>query len=110
MKKFFLFCDLKDDAKLIEEYKEYHKSVWPEIIKSIKDSGIENMEIYNNGNRLFMIIEANDTFSLEGKAKMDASNSKVQEWEDLMWKYQQQIPWAKEGEKWLPLEQIFKLV
>ncbi|MFI1773465.1 L-rhamnose mutarotase [Thalassobellus citreus] len=109
MKRFFLFCDLKDDAKLIAEYKDHHKSVWPEIIKSIKDSGIENMEIYNNGNRLFMVIQANDTFSFEAKAKMDASNSKVQEWENLMWKYQQKIPWAKEGEKWLSLEQIFKL-
>ncbi|MFI1743274.1 L-rhamnose mutarotase [Thalassobellus sediminis] len=109
MKKFVLFCDLKDDAILIEEYKKHHKSVWPEVIKSIKNSGIETMEIYNNGNRLFMIIEANDTFSFEVKAKNDASNINVQAWEDLMWKYQQKIPWAKEGEKWLLLEQIFKL-
>ena len=37
--------------------KDYHKNIWPEISKSLKDSGIINAEIYNTGNRLFMIIE-----------------------------------------------------
>lgn len=108
-KKYYLFCDLKDDEKLIAEYKSYHKKVWPEIIKSIKDSGIVNMEIYNKGNRLFMIMEVNDSFSFKRKSEMDANNPKVQEWETLMWKYQQALPMAKEGEKWLLLDEIFKL-
>ncbi|OYX28926.1 MAG: L-fucose mutarotase [Flavobacteriales bacterium 32-35-8] len=109
-KKYYLFCDLKDDEKLIAEYKAYHKKVWPEIIKSIKDSGIVNMEIYNKGNRLFMIMEVNDTFSFQKKAEMDANNTKVQEWETLMWNYQQKVPMAREGEKWLLLDRIFKLI
>lgn len=108
-KTYYLFCDLKDDENLISEYKAYHKNVWPEIIKSIKDSGIVNMEIYNKGNRLFMIMEVNDTFSFERKAEMDSNNPKVQEWETLMWNYQQKVPMAKEGEKWLLLDEIFKL-
>jgi len=41
---------------------------------------------------------------------MDAENPKVQEWEQLMWKYQQELPWAKAGEKWIELEKIFQLV
>ena len=40
---------------------------------------------------------------------MDAENPKVQEWEQLMWDFQQALPWAKNGEKWLPLEKIFQL-
>lgn len=108
-KKYYLCCDLKDDGKLISEYREYHKRVWPEIITSIKDSGIVNMEIYNKGNRLFMVMEVNDTFSFERKAEMDSNNPKVQEWETLMWNYQQKVPMAKEGEKWLLLDEIFKL-
>lgn len=108
-KKYYLYCDLKDDEKLITEYKAYHKNVWPEIIKSIKDSGIINMEIYHNGNRLFMIMEVNDTFSFQKKAEMDTNNTKVQEWETLMWNYQQKVPMAREGEKWLLLDRIFKL-
>ena len=108
-KTHYLFCDLKDDEKLISEYKAYHKNVWPEIIKSIKDSGILNMEIYNKGNRLFMIMEVNASFSFDKKAEMDLNNPIVQEWETLMWKYQQKVPMAKEGEKWLVMDAIFKL-
>ncbi|WP_439132582.1 L-rhamnose mutarotase [Polaribacter sp.] len=108
-KKYCLTCDLKDDPILINEYKEHHKNVWPEILESIKESGIEKMNIYNLGNRLFMIIEVNETFSFDKKARLDADNPKVQEWEKLMWNYQQKLPMAKEGEKWLLLEEIFKL-
>jgi len=104
-------CDLKDDPELIKEYKKYHAagSTWPEITKSIKDAGILDMQIYLTGNRMFMIIEVDDTFDPAKKAEMDANNPKVQEWEQLMWKYQQRLPWAKEGEKWIELEQVFQL-
>ncbi len=101
--------DLKDDEHLIREYEEYHKKVWPEIIKSIKDSGIQNLEIYRIENRLFMIMEVDSSFSFERKAKMDANNPKVEEWEDLMWKYQKALPGAKPNEKWLLMDQIFQL-
>lgn len=109
MKKHCFALDLKDDEELIEEYKAYHKKVWPEIIKSIKDAGIEDMEIYLVGNRMFMIMVVNESFSFERKQQMDENNPKVQEWETLMWKYQQALPIAKEGEKWILMERIFKL-
>ena len=109
VKKFYLGLDLKDDPQLIAEYKTYHQKVWPEIIKSIKDSGIIVLDIYCTGNRMFMIIEADENFSFERKSAMDKANSKVQEWEELMWKFQQAIPWAKPGEKWVLMEKIFKL-
>ena len=107
--KFCLALDLKDDQKLIEEYKELHQNVWPEIIKSIKDSGITVLDIYCSGNRLFMIIEANADFTFHKKSEMDANNEKVQEWETLMWKFQQALPWAKPGEKWVLMDKIFEL-
>ena len=109
MKRYCLALDLKDDPKLIAEYEAYHKNVWPEIIISIKNSGIEVLNIYRTGNRMFMIIEASDNFSFEDKAEMDASNSKVQEWESLMWKFQQALPWARTGEKWIMMDKIFEL-
>ena len=101
--------DLKDDPDLIAEYKRYHEKIWPEITESIRNSGIEDMEIYLLGRRMFMIMEVNESFSLEKKAKADLQNEKVQEWERLMWKFQQALPEAKAGEKWLRMERIFKL-
>ena len=101
----------QENNKLIEEYKEYHAkgNAWPEITKSIKVAGIVDMEIYLVGNRLFMIMEVDETFNKVKKAKMDAANPKVQKWEKLMWNYQQALPWAKDGEKWMEMEQVFKL-
>ncbi len=107
--KYCLACDLIDDPKLMAEYKDYHKQVWPEIIKSIKDAGITLLDIYCVGNRMFMIIEADENFSFDKKAAMDGDNAKVQEWETLMWKFQQALPWAKPGEKWMLMEKLFEL-
>jgi L-rhamnose mutarotase len=101
--------DLNEDLALIEEYEQWHKNVWPEIKVSIKTSGITEMEIYRTGNRLFMIMETDASFSFSRKAAMDAADAKVQEWESLMWKFQKPLPWAMEGEKWILMNKIFQL-
>lgn len=108
-KRYCLTLDLIPDETLIAEYEAIHQKVWPEIIESITSSGIVDMEIYRMGNRLFMIMEVNDTFSFDRKSSMDAVNEKVQEWETLMWKYQQPVPGAKPGEKWIMMDRIFEL-
>jgi len=87
----------------------YHQNVWPEVLKSIKDSGIRKMEIYRMENRLTMVIETSESFSFQKKAEADRNNPKVQEWEKLMWNYQQAIPHAKPGEKWVLMERIFEV-
>lgn len=110
-RRFCFSCDLKDDPELIEEYKAYHApgNVWPEIAQSIRDAGIIDMQIYLTGNRMFMIMEVDKTFDPARKAKMDEENPQVQAWEALMWKFQEALPWAKDGEKWTPLQKIFQL-
>ena len=109
MKRYCLALDLKPDPSLIAEYKAHHEKIWPEITRSIKDSGILNLEIWLIEYRLFMILEAEDDFSFERKAMMDAQNVKVEEWERLMWTYQQVLPSAQPGEKWKVMEKIFDL-
>ena len=101
--------DLKDDPESIAKYRDHHRQVWPEITRSLKDAGVGDLEIYLTGNRLFMILEAGPDFSLELKAKADLQNPKVQEWERIMWRFQQPLPQAKQGAKWLLMERIFKL-
>ena len=108
-RRYCLTLDLQDDPKLIAEYERYHQKIWPEITKSIRDAGIDDVEIYLLGTRLFMVMEVNDQFSFEAKAKADRANPKVREWEELMWKFQKPLPNAKSGEKWLTMERIFKL-
>ena len=111
MKRYCLAVDLVDEPALIAEYERLHKpeNGRPEIKKSILESGITSMEIFRTCNRMFMIMETDDSFSFERKTVMDKSNPKVQEWEQLTWKFQQPLPWAKEGEKWVLMDKIFQL-
>lgn len=109
MKRYSLTLDLKNDPELIRQYEKLHKEVWPEIISSIKDAGIENMQIYRYETRLFMMMEVNDNFSFEKKQQSDINNVKVQEWEELMWKFQQPIGGYATTEKWKLMDKIFEL-
>lgn len=109
MPRYCLALDLKNDEALIRDYEAYHQQVWPGILSSILESGILDMEIYRVENRLFMIMETREGFSFEQKAESDAANPVVQEWETLMWKYQQALPGSRPGEKWRLMQKIFHL-
>ena len=109
MKRFCLALDLKDDPDLIAKYIAHHKNVSATIKTSITNAGITVMDIYCTGTRLFMIMETTDDFDFDKKVAMDAANEKVQEWEALVGEFQQQLPWSKPDEKWVLMDQIFKL-
>ncbi len=66
-RRFCFTLDLKDDPGLIAEYRKYHEKIWHEITHSLKDSGIEDLETYLLGTRMFMIMEVNQSFRLKRK-------------------------------------------
>lgn len=107
MRRYCLTLDLKNDESLIRKYIDYHRNVWPEVLESIRVSGILQMQIYHLQARLVMIMDVDESFSFEKKELMDANNPKVQEWEALMDTYQQKLPFAKPDEKWVPMDLIF---
>lgn len=110
MKRFCLTLDLIDDPESIRIYEAHHApgAAWPEVTQHDIDCGVLNIEIFRTGNRMFMILETDDDFTFEKKAEMDASNPIIAKWEALMWSFQQPIPWAKPGEKWVVMDRIFK--
>ena len=66
MSSFTRYCfalDLVDDAVRIKEYESHHAEVWPEVRDSFRRAGIENVELYRTGNRLFMLLDVNEHFS-----------------------------------------------
>ena len=109
MRRHCLTLDLKDDATAIAEYKRYHVKIWPEVKQSLFDAGVEEMEIYLLGTRMFMIMDVNESFSLSSKAAMDLANAKVQEWETIMHGFQRQLPGAGADQYWMPMERVFSL-
>jgi len=104
-----LALDLKNDPALIAEYERYHEAVWPAVLQSLHDAGITDMAIYRVENRLVLVLDGTDAFGLDRKADMDAANPDVQAWETLMWRYQQALPTARPGQKWVPMEKVFQL-
>jgi L-rhamnose mutarotase len=110
MKTYCLALDLKDDPALIEEYRRYHQPnvIWPEVIESIRAAGILNEQIFLLGTRMVMVLQTDEDFSFEQKAALDKANPRMQAWEHLMWRFQQPVPQARSGEKWVLMEKIFE--
>ena len=106
-----LILDLKDDPELIAAYEAHHApgAVPEAIVRSIRASGIEAMDIYRSGNRLVMVIETAPGFDPDAKAAADAADPDVIAWEERMDRFQQRLPWAPPGVKWLEAEPIFAL-
>ncbi|HEY0162756.1 MAG TPA: L-rhamnose mutarotase [Edaphobacter sp.] len=109
MPRYCLTLDLKNDEAMIAEYRRYHEKIWPEIRDSFYAAGVQSLEMYLTGNRMFMIIDADENFSLAAKAAADAADPKVQEWEALMGQYQQPLPNARPGQRWMLMHRIFNL-
>ena len=107
----YLLCDLKDDPALIAEYEAHHAAgqAWPEVTEAIRDAGIVGMEIYRAGNRLMMVMESGPDYSPERHAGINRSRGRVVAWEELMDRFQQRLPFAKAGVKWVPMQRIFAL-
>ena len=109
--RLYYALDLKDDPALIAAYERWHKpgNVPRKIVDSIRATGIRDMQIFRAGNRLFMVMEVDEDFSPAAKAAADAANPRMQAWEALMSKFQQRLPFAKAGEKWVPMTRMFSL-
>jgi L-rhamnose mutarotase len=55
VRRFGMIIRLKPDK--VEEYKELHRNVWPEVLKTIKDCHIQNYTIFYKDGYLFSYYE-----------------------------------------------------
>ncbi len=111
MKQLALALDLKDDPDVIQAYKEYHASVWPEVKESLLQVGIHQMKIWLVGRRLFMLVDVDDAFDPAiDFPRYVKLHPRCQEWEDLMGTYQAPLPQAGKNSRWALMEEVFKLV
>jgi L-rhamnose mutarotase len=106
-----LILDLDDDPELIAAYEAHHRpgGVPDAILRSIRASGIEEMEIHRCGNRLVMVMKTAAGFDPQAKAAADAADPAVIAWEELMDRYQRRLPWGPPDVKWQEAERIFAL-
>lgn len=69
------------DGKL-EEYIKRHEEIWPELLVVLKEAGISNYSIWNNGSDLFGYYECEKGVAYA--ARVQASSPVVDRWNEYM--------------------------
>lgn len=107
MARQYFALDLKDDQALIAEYERWHRSehIWPDVVAQLRAAGIGDLEIFRCGNRLVMALDAPAGFVPADPLL----GSRAAQWESLMWRFQQALPFADAGQKWVPMQRVFSL-
>src|SRR5436309_20956 len=110
MNRYVLTVNLKDDPVAIEAYRRHHEGVWPEVVDSLRQAGVRDMDIHLLGRQLVMIVELNEGLDVARVfAAHRGSNSRVAEWEALMKTFQEPVAAAAPGEWWALMEPVFHL-
>jgi len=111
LQRYCLTLELQEDPEMIREYIHWHENdhIWREIPAGIKAVGIQRMEIYRLGNRLFMILEAGPDFDFSRDMERLSTLPRQAEWEAFVSKYQESASGEKSVEKWKLMERIFTL-
>ena len=110
MARHVLAVDLRDDATAIETYLDHHRTVWPEVLRSLRAVGLRGMDIFLLGRRLVMIVETDGSGDYRTLfARHATSDPRVAQWEALMQSLQMPVPGAAPGEWWAEMRPIFTL-
>ncbi len=111
VKRYVQTMDLKDDEKLIAEYRRRHsqENAWREVLNGIREVGILDMQLFILGTRLVMIVETPLDFDWDTAMARLATLPRQQEWEDYMAMFQQCREGATSDEKWQMMERMFYL-
>ncbi len=104
---FALTLNLKDDQRLVEEYLEHHRQIWPEVLDALLTTGVQDIKIYLSGRRLFMVMTAPDGFDPEASFAEYRRSPVAERWDDLMKTYQERVAEAGPDQWWMPLSPVF---
>ena len=111
MTRHVLLLDLVDDAALIAAYRDAHRpgGVPAAVLAEIRASGILDMEIWQVGDRLVMIMTTDATYDPTARSARLATDPALRMWEDAMSRLQRPLPAASSGVKWIEAARIFDL-
>jgi hypothetical protein len=105
-----LTADLVDDKKLQQEYLDHHATQfekWPELSRGFCNADFQQLLLFKNGQQLMLVISIPKGESLDQlNPRTTANNPRVDEWNQMMKKYQKGIAGTKNGEVWVFLKQL----
>lgn len=104
MKRYGMVIGVRPEK--IEEYKQLHAAVWPEVLKKISDCNIRNYSIYLKDNQLFSYFEYHGTDFKADMARM-AADATTQKWWSVCMPCQEPLGTRREGEWWADMEEVF---
>lgn len=99
---------LKVKKEKIEEYKEHHRKVWPEMLEALRRTGWHNYSLFMRADgTLFGYFETPENFqaALAGMAKEEANAR----WQALMAPYFEALGGGRPDERMEELEEVFHL-
>lgn len=90
----------------LQQYKEIHTRVWPEVLDMIHRCSIRNYSIYHKDGYLFSYFEyIGDDYAAD-MAKM-AADPKTREWWAITDPMQDPLPTRGANEWWAVMEEVF---
>ena len=108
--RYVFTVNLKDEPGIVENYIRHHRAVWPEVQTSLRQAGVDDMDIYLLGPRLVMVVEMREGVDYRTAFRMHAASSpRVAEWERLMKSLQEPPREGRAGEWWAAMEPVFHL-
>jgi L-rhamnose mutarotase len=109
MKNYGLTLLLRADPEKIAEYRRQHQAVWPEVTARLRECGIQNMQIFLRGTRMFMYIVTDDSFEPSRDFARVNDDPASARWNELMADLQERAPEATADEWWAPMELVFDM-
>lgn len=97
---------LKVRPEKLEEYKELHAAVWPDVLEMIARCNIRNYSIYHKDGWLFSYFEYHGDHFDADMAKM-AADPTTQKWWEACKPCQEPLETRAEGEWWAAMEEVF---
>jgi L-rhamnose mutarotase len=106
MKRIGFILKVKQD--LIEEYKEHHRNVWPEMLAALSEAGWHNYSLFmRDDGLLFGYFETADSLQAAQAAMADTDvNTR---WQAMMASYFELPTDARPDQMLVELEEVFHL-
>lgn len=105
-----LTANLVADKKMQQEYLDYHATQfekWPEISRGFCNADFQQLLLFRNGRQLVLVISIPKGETLDHlNPKTTENNPRVNDWNNIMGKYQEGIEGTEKGVKWVFLEKV----
>jgi L-rhamnose mutarotase len=109
VKNFGLTLNLQDDPEKIAAYKRAHQAVSLGVTSRLRACGVQQMQIFLRGTRMFMYLITDDTFVPARDFPRINEDPASARWNALMADLQARAPEANADEWWAPMELVFDM-